>query len=73
MGGVSLIVVRRAIVLLVAFAVVAACNNPPPAKTPPPEVPLQGPSGVTAVYDTLRWQDPNLRQARTHTPEGSKG
>jgi hypothetical protein len=50
-----------------AFAVVAACNNQPPPKTPPPYVPLEVPSGVTAVYDTLPWQDPNLRLARSHT------
>jgi hypothetical protein len=50
-----------------AFAVVAACNNPPPTKTPPPEVPLQVTSGLTAVYDTLPWQDPNARLTLTHT------
>jgi hypothetical protein len=62
-----LIVVRRAGILLVAFAVVAACNNPPPPKTPPPQVFLRIPSGLTAVYDTLRWQDPNAREIPTHT------
>jgi hypothetical protein len=50
-----------------AFAVVAACNNPPPPKTPPPEAFVQIPSGLTAVYDTLRWQDPNARLIPTHT------
>ena len=50
-----------------AFAVVAACNNPPPPKASVPEAPLQVPSGLTAVYDTLPWQDPNGRLIRTHT------
>jgi hypothetical protein len=50
-----------------AFAVVAACNNPPPTRTPPPEAFVQIPSGLIAVYDTLRWQDPNARLIPTHT------